>query len=206
MNPVIISMKTLKTLLVFLIMTFNVIASNTYEKNADNLKLYISYEQINDRILKLSNELNEIYKDKEVLVVLVLKGSIIFASDLIKELKGNFILETIKASSYGMKGSKRTKLQLYGLENLEIENKHVLLIDDIFDSGNTLYNIKQAFLEKKPSSVRTAVLLKKNIKRDISYLPDYSLFDIDDKFVVGYGLDYKECFRNLKGIYIVDEK
>lgn len=199
-------MKTHKFLILFLFMTFNLIALDTYEKNIDNLKLYISYEQINDRIVKLSDELNEIYKDKEVLVVLVLKGSIIFASDLIKELKGNFILETIKASSYGMKGSNRQKLQLFGLENLEIENKHVILIDDIFDSGNTLYNIKQAFLEKNPSSVRTIVLLKKNIKRDITYLPDYSLFDIDDKFVVGYGLDYKECFRNLKGIYIVNEK
>jgi hypoxanthine phosphoribosyltransferase len=132
-----------------------------------------------------------------------MKGSFIFTSDFVREIKTPFSIQAVTCSSYGQRGKKRGELTIKGLEDLDLRSKHVLIIDDICDSGKTFEAIKKEVEKQKPSSVKGLVmLLKKNPKRiKEASLPDYYLFEIEDKFVVGYGLDYKEYFRGLKGIY-----
>ncbi len=170
-----------------------------------NLNLLISPEDINSKIIQTAYKIDEDYFGKEIVIIMIMKGSFVFVSDLIREIKTPFSVETINASSYGKKGSKRGKLKIEGLDKLNLKGKHVLLIDDIFDSGNTLNSVSKKIEEKNPASVKTVImLLKKTPNRlENATLPNYYLFEIEDDFVIGYGLDYKEYFRGLKGIYFV---
>jgi hypoxanthine phosphoribosyltransferase len=92
------------------------------------------------------------------------------------------------------------ELTINGIESLQIENQDVLIIDDIFDTGFTMKSVMDSFEQQHPKSLKSLVLLVKNVERSIAYRPDYVLFDIDNHFVIGYGLDYKEHFRGLPGI------
>lgn len=171
-----------------------------------NVELMIGQKEIKSKIIEIAQTIDEDYKDKEIFIVMLMKGAFIFTSDLIREIKTPFSLGTVSCSSYGEKGTKRGELKIEGLKNLDLHSRHVLIVDDIFDSGNTLDKVTKEVLKLSPSSVKSVVLLVKktpNRLKDVS-LPTYSLFEIEDKFVVGYGLDYKEYFRGLKGIYFVE--
>ncbi len=133
---------------------------------------------------------------------MVLKGALCLTADLIRALKTPLTLETIKAKSYGQRGALRGELILEGLEEIDLESKNILLVDDIFDSGETLRQIVAKLTLKNPKSLRSLVLLSKNTPRETGYLPDYALFHIENLFVIGYGLDYKEHYRGLPGIYV----
>ena len=124
-------------------------------------------------------------------------------ADLIRHLEIPFQLEFVKAQSYGQRGTKPAALTLMGFEDFDLTDKHILLVDDIYDSGRTLKAAKQNLLSKHPKTLKTLVLLRKKIPvKEREETPfDYVCFDIEDHFVVGYGLDYKEYFRGLKGIY-----
>ena len=137
---------------------------------------------------------------------MVMKGAFCLTSDLIRELKTLNVIEYLKASSYGKLGTQRGELTLTGLEGLDLSDKNVLLIDDIYDTGETLSQIISKLKTQNPKTLRSLVLLSKKGKRKISYTPDYVLFDIEDEFVVGYGLDYKEHYRGLPGVYILKEE
>lgn len=165
------------------------------------MKQLISKEEIHQKILHIAEELNELYQKEELIIVAILKGSICFVSDLIRQLTIPFQLEFIKAASYGMRGTKPGELEIEGLDRLQIEGKKVFLVDDIFDTGKTLHTIKEALEKKAPQKVETLVLLNKILPSRKSPLPDRICFDIGDNFVVGYGLDYKEYHRGLEGIY-----
>jgi len=166
------------------------------------LEPLITESEIAEKIAEAAQVLNREYEGKEVIVIANLKGAVCLAADLIRELQCPFSLEFIRCSSYGMRGDSRGDLTISGLDNMNIEGKEVLVIDDIFDSGYTMAAVVQQIKEKNPSSVKSLVLLeKKTHRRCVSYEPDYVLFKIDDYFVVGYGLDYKEYFRGLKGVY-----
>jgi hypoxanthine phosphoribosyltransferase len=169
------------------------------------LKPMISEEEIKSKILEIAKVIDEEYRDKELVIVLALKGSIIFAADLIREIKIPFSIETVSCSSYG-ENITSGDVRMSGLEGMDIESKDVLFIDDIFDSGKTLNKAMKAIYEKNPKSVKSLVLLLKKTPHRIEdkFFPDYYLFEIEDKFVIGYGLDYKEYFRGLKGIYYVE--
>ena len=112
-------------------------------------------------------------------------------------------LETIQAASYGEGGMVKGDVELIGVDALEVVDKHVLIVDDIFDTGETLEEIVKALKGKGPKSLRSLVLLSKDVPRNIDYRPDFSLFEIEDRFVVGYGLDYKEYYRGLPDIYSI---
>lgn len=161
----------------------------------------ISSETIAEKIKESALQIEKDYQDKNLTVVMIMKGSICVTSDLIRQLQIPFKLDYIKASSYGNNGMAAGELTISGLDNLDIEGRDVLLIDDIFETGNTILKVCKQLEKKNPKSIKTLVLLVKDIERKTEYLPDYVLFNIQDRFVIGYGLDYKEFYRGLPSIY-----
>jgi len=122
-----------------------------------------------------------------------------------RELKLPHDLQAIQCSSYGANGTQRGELKIIGIEKLNIKDRDVLIVDDIYDTGHTLGALKEQLEKLSPRSLKTCVLLNKNDVAKVSTTPDYVLFDIADLFVVGYGLDYKEQYRGLSGIYVLQE-
>ena len=161
----------------------------------------ISKEEIQQAVAKIAKRIDADYKAEGVVLVAVLKGACCLASDLLRAISIPCEIEFIQAKSYGPLGSSRGDLTLLGLDQLQIQGKQVLVVDDIFDSGETLSQIIENLQKKAAKNVRSLVLLRKKISRTVAYEPDYALFDINDDFVVGYGLDYKELYRGLNGIY-----
>lgn len=145
------------------------------------------------------------YCGKDLVIVMVLKGALCLVADLIRELDLPLDVETVQCSSYGARGTERGELQVIGVERLQIHNRDVLLVDDIFDSGHTMATLLTELQKKHPRSIRTCVLLNKNnVPKITDYRPDYVLFDIDNLFVVGYGLDFKERYRGLSSVYVLE--
>ena len=198
----------LAVLLTQTICSVEILNSKDFSDMDNTLKLMIPKEEINKRIQETARTLEKDYEGKEITFLMVLKGSLCFTSDLIRELKHPCSVETIRASSYGQRGTERGEITIHTLGNLDLDGKDIIIIDDICDSGQTLYKLKEHLSSKyNPSSLKTLVLLTKSVgKIDEHIPPDYSLFDIENKFVVGYGLDYKEYFRGLPAIYIFGEK
>ena len=158
--------------------------------------------EFQDKIAKIAMQLEADYKDQEIVIVMIMKGAICLVADLIRAISLPCVVESIRASSYH--GKTRGNLQIKGIQSLDLFSKNVLLVDDVFDSGNTLFQAHQALAEKRPKSLKSLVLLSKNVS-DLEYQPDYLLFSVENQFVVGYGLDYKEYYRGLKGIYLFKE-
>lgn len=169
-----------------------------------DLRLLISPEEISKKIREIAALLEKAYVGKDLVIVMVLKGAICLTADLIRELDLAFDIAHVQCSSYGAKGTQRGELTVMGLERLTLEGRDVLIVDDIFDSGNTLATLTKAIQEKKAKSVKSLVLLHKNVPHITDLRPDYTLFDIEDLFVVGYGLDYKERYRGLTGVYVLE--
>jgi len=169
---------------------------NEFEKYIDSL-------EIKQKISLLAEDLNLQYHGKHVILIGVLKGSICFLSDLIRELNFSFSIEFVRAQSYGMHGKEAKEIKLFDFD-FDVSNKELILVDDIFDRGITLDKICQNLMKAQPKSLKTVVLLKKRKKHDSKLEPDYFLFEVDDRFVVGYGLDYKEEYRGLKDICFVE--
>jgi hypoxanthine phosphoribosyltransferase len=160
----------------------------------------LSEKEILAKMQKVAVSVEEDFSKEPFIMVVVLKGAICFAADLLRFFSPQRCrLEVIKASRY--KGTKAGELLVFGWEDLEITGCNVLLVDDIFDEGITLQHIYRHLLAKQPKQLRSLVLLKKNIERKVSYEPDWSLFEVGEGFVVGYGLDYQELYRELRGIY-----
>ncbi len=168
---------------------------------SSSLELLIAEEEIRQKIAAVARKLDAFYAGEELTIVMVMKGAFCFTADLIREMKTPFTIETIRASSYGNRGSERGELSIDGMEALDLTSKHVLLVDDIYDSGKTLSLIVSKFEEQGPKTLRTLVLLSKKVQKLTTYIPDEILFEIENTFVVGYGLDYKEHYRGLRGIY-----
>ena len=165
------------------------------------LEVLIPEETIVERIIDVADQIDREYQGKELLIVTILKGSICLVADLIRQLNVPHAVEFIRCSSYGAAGHVRGRLRITGFDQLEVEGKDVLIVDDIFDSGHTLTAVFSQLQELKPASLKTLVLLSKRVPRKVPFQPNFILFEIEDRFVVGYGLDYKEHFRGLKGVY-----
>lgn len=169
----------------------------------NKLQLLISAQEIKQAIVKVAKQINRDYKKRHFVIVMIMKGSICLVADLIRELKISCSLEFVRCSSYGQRGAKAGKLKVWGLQEVNVADKDILIVDDIFDSGATLEFVTQQLKKKKPLSIRSLVLLNKCVQRKTDLSPDYTLFPIENEFVVGYGLDYKELYRGLSGIYIL---
>lgn len=168
---------------------------------AENMEELISADEIREKIHAAAGQIEEDWAGEPLTVVMVMKGVICVASDLIRALKVPCTFETIRASSYGQRGKVQGELIIEGFEKLDLEGKNVLLVDDIFDSGKTMESIALKLQQLKPKSLKSLALLVKKVPRTVLYRPDYTLFEIENRFVIGYGLDYKELYRNLPGIY-----
>lgn len=157
---------------------------------------YITQTQIQKRIREIGSELTNRFKGKKVVAVCVLKGSFIFYSDLIRSIESDLSCEFFGVSSYhGMSSSGEVKVTLD--LSTPIEDKHVLLVEDIVDTGLTMNYLKSNLLSRKPASLTTATLLLKPEALKVPCEIDYVGFKISNEFVVGYGLDYQGYYRNL---------
>jgi hypoxanthine phosphoribosyltransferase len=165
------------------------------------LELLIGPEQIRAAVQKAALQIDQLYKEQELMILMVMKGAICLVADLMRMIQVPCTIEYLRASSYGARGAERGELTIQGLDQINCAGKHILVIDDIFDSGITLKGIIDALSAEHPASLKSLVLLHKKLSRDVVYRPDLILFEIENHFVVGYGLDYKEHFRGLPGIY-----
>ena len=191
-----------KFVIIFCLVAMNAFCtvSNKFSYKKEDFSLLINDDQISNQIQITAKKLNEVYKDKDLLVVVILKGAVCFAVDLVRLLDDPVSMEFIKCKSYN--GRNRGALSIAGVESLSMKGKHVLVVDDIFDSGNTMTQVMKKLRKKNPASLKSIVLLKKLAPRVPNViLPDYQVFEIDNKFIVGYGLDYDENLRGLQGIY-----
>ena len=168
-------------------------------------KINVLYEEaeITKRVKELAEEMYSIYKDEEVVFVCTLKGAVFFACDLLKNYKGDARLEFLRVSSYeGESSTGKISLKM-PLDAEKINGKHVIIVEDIVDTGYTLEYIRKYVNDMHPASLIECTLLDKKARRVVDINPTYSGFVIDDLFVVGYGLDYDQKYRNLPYIGVV---
>lgn len=175
------------------------------EINKTDLKILISEEEINSRIKELAKELNSYYNGQEVVAIGVLKGAVIFAANLVVNLQMPLQMEFIRLSSYGKSTKTSGQVRAIDLKLPDLNNKNVLIIEDIVDTGlSAKFLIDYINSNFKVKDLKFCSLLDKKMTRKVEVKPDYYGFDIDDKFVVGYGLDYNEQFRNLPYIAYIE--
>lgn len=168
------------------------------------IRKLISEKEINARVKELSNILYSEYGKDEVVFICTLKGAVFFACDLLKKYKGDARLEFLRVSSYsGKNSSGKIELNL-SISKDNIENKNVIIVEDIVDTGSTLKFLKEYIGNMNPKSVKICTLLNKEERRKVEIEADYVGFEIDDLFVVGYGLDYDQKYRNLPYIGVVE--
>lgn len=165
-------------------------------------KIIADGKKIDEMLTKTANRINSDYMNSELVFVPVLTGAMFFAADLARRLTMPLEIECIKASSYG-NGTVSGKLSIELDIKADVSGKNVLLVEDIIDTGNTLFHMKRLFLERGAKSVRICTLLDKPARRTADISPDYRGMEIPDAFVVGYGLDYAEKYRNLPYIGIL---
>jgi len=160
-------------------------------------KVLLTREQLQEKVKELGKKISEDYKDKNLMIICVLKGGVVFTTDLIREITVPLELDFMAISSYGASTSTSGVVRI--LKDLEtnIEGKDILIVEDIIDSGLTLKYLKEMLISRGPNSVKICTILNKPQRRQENVKVDYIGFDIPDEFVVGYGLDYAEKYRNL---------
>jgi len=165
--------------------------------------ILVSEAAIKRRLKKLGADIATAYGDEEITVVAIINGAILFAADLLRQIPNPIRLDCIRISSYRNDTRSHGKPRLLYNLTLDITNRHVLLIDDILDTGKTLSVVVELIKKQSPASVRTCVLLDKQGRREVEFEADFVGFQIPDRFVVGYGLDFAERYRNLPNIGIL---
>lgn len=166
-------------------------------------KIIVTEEEIRQKVQEISQRLAKDYKDKNLTLIGILNGSLVFLSDLIRLLPFPMRLDTIGASTYGNSASPRAETILLNKLRSDIEGRDVLLVDDIIDSGKTLRRVVEDIRSYSPRSLKTCVLLNRPSRRSEKIEPDYCGFELGDDFVVGYGLDYNNGYRNLPYIAVL---
>lgn len=168
------------------------------EIKLNNLKVLYSEKQLQAKIKELGQELNNFYKGEEVIAVCVLKGAVVFAVDLIRQLNMPLKIEFIRLSSYGSSTATSGKVNAVDIKLPDLNGKNVLIIEDIVDTGLTAkFLVDFLNMNFHVKTLKFCSLLDKKITRKVDIEPDYYCFEVDDKFVVGYGLDYDGLYRNL---------
>lgn len=163
--------------------------------------LLLSKEDIEEINSRLAKEINEEFKGEELIVVALLKGGVMFCTDLIKELDIQVYLDFLTASSYKNSEQSSGNVEILSDVRVDIKDKNVLIVDDIFDTGYTMESIYKYFEIKEPKKLKTCVLLDKPSRRKVDFQVDFIGKEIDDLFVVGYGLDYEGFYRNTPYIF-----
>lgn len=166
-------------------------------------RIMLTEEQLRARVKEIAEQVDKVYEGKRPLVVGILKGSIIFYSDFIRHLTVPVELDFMAVSSYGSGTVSSGKLKIKKDLDRDVKGRDVIVVEDIIDSGFTLANLKALLLERGANSVMIVTLLNKKDRREHDITPDYNCFDIENEFVVGYGLDYNEMYRSLPYIGIL---
>ena len=168
------------------------------------LKKLIDKEEINDKIKQMGTDISKYYQNNPITVLSILKGSLLFTSDLIREIDLQMNIEFLRLTSY--QGTKRISIKLNDSIDFEIKGKNMLIIEDIIDSGNTIHYIVDELKKHNPNSIKIVTLLFKPSTYNFDMKIDWIGFNIKDDFVVGYGLDYNEMYRNKKSIYKLNDE
>ena len=166
-------------------------------------RILISKEELEKRVRELGAEITRDFQGKKILVLGILKGAVPFMADLIREIKLPLNYDFMALSSYGASTQSSGVVRILKDLDRSVENVHILVVEDIVDSGLTLNYLKSNLLARNPLGVKIVTLLDKSTRRQVEVYPDYNGFEIPDEFVVGYGLDYNESYRNLPYIGIL---
>lgn len=160
-------------------------------------KVMITEEQIRQRVRELGKQITEDYKGKEILFVGILRGAVVFMSDLIREVGLDTKIDFMAVTSYGASTKSSGVVRILKDLDADIEDMDVIIVEDIIDSGATLHYLRDYLLGRMPRSLKICTLLDKPERREADITADYTGFKIENKFIVGYGLDYKGKYRNL---------
>ncbi|MBN2008295.1 hypoxanthine phosphoribosyltransferase [candidate division KSB1 bacterium] len=168
-----------------------------------NYKEYISAERIQQRIKELGNQISEDYKDKCPILIGVLNGAFIFMADLMRELTIDCEVDFVKISSYGNERQSSGNIKLKKHFDSDVDGRHIIIVEDIADSGRSIRFLEEMFAHSKLASLRFVSLLLKEGGAVVDFKLDYVGFTIPNEYVVGYGLDDAQKLRNLSSIYVV---
>ena len=170
----------------------------------DKISVLIKEEDINSRILEIAEQISKDYEGKTVTLICILKGSVFFTCELAKRLTIPVKLDFMSVSSYGSGTSSSGRVKIVKDLDESVEGKDIIVIEDIIDSGNTLSYLLNLLKSRNPKSVKLCTLLDKPDRRVVDVHIDYTCFEIPDEFVVGYGLDYDQKYRNLPYVGVVE--
>ncbi len=161
----------------------------------------VSQTTIQKKVRELAKKISEDYNGEELVLIGVLKGGFVFLADLAREITIPVAIDFISVSSYGSSSKSSGVVRILKDIDIDIFNKHLLLVEDLIDTGLTLSHLKELFRTRNPKSIKVCTILDKPSKRLIDLPVEYPGIEIPDKFVVGYGLDYAEKYRNLPEVY-----
>ena len=161
----------------------------------------LTKEEIQQKIIDIAGIISRDYAGKELLLIGILKGAFIFLSDLVRHLSIPAQIDFVRASSYGDTMSSSGTVTLAHTVQIDVRNKHLLLVEDIVDTGLTLSGLQKYFLSQGPASIKICALIDKYERRETDIRVDYTCHTTHEGFLVGYGLDYAENYRGLPGIY-----
>ena len=166
-------------------------------------EILISEQQIHARVIELAAEIRRDVPDENIHLIAVLKGAFIFLSDLVRHIPGKVSLDFMATSSYAKGTTTSGEVRMLKDLDFSLDGRNVIIVEDIVDSGLTLHYLHDILHRRNPKSLRTACLLSKPSRRQVEVPVEYVGFTIEDRFVVGYGLDYEEQYRNLPYIGVV---
>ena len=170
-----------------------------------SLEVLLSEQQIQDKVSELARRISADYGDTPVLLVAVLKGSFLFLADLVRQLGANVEVDFVQTSSYGEGTSSTGVVQIRKDLDISIEGRDVLIVEDILDTGLTLAHLRELLGTRRPRSLKVVTLLRKPGAAQHGTQAEYVGFEIPDRFVVGYGLDHAERYRNLPYVAVLHE-
>ncbi len=168
------------------------------------MKVLYTAGEIAERIAELGEKISQAYQGHELLIVGILKGGFMFMADLVRKINIPIKIDFARLSSYGNADSPMGDVMIIDDIHTAIAGKHVLVVDDIMDTGHSLHAFRKHLLEKGPASVRICTMIDKSERREASISPDYYGFRINEGFIVGYGLDFAENYRALPQLYVLD--
>ena len=172
----------------------------------ENIRVMISEEDVNKRIAEMGAQISEDYAGKEIHLIAILKGSVFFACELAKRITVPVMIDFMQVSSYGSGTVSSGTVQIKKDLDEPLKDENVIIVEDIIDSGNTLSRLVPMLQERGPKDLRICTLLSKPERREVEIDVAYNGFEIPDKFVVGYGLDYDQHYRNLPYVGVIESE
>lgn len=170
----------------------------------DLQKILVTPEAIEQRVRDLGKEITSLYAPTEELTLIaIINGAVLFTADLMRRIHRPLLMDCMRVSSYEDATSPQKQPEVIDMLRLELKDRHVIIIDDILDTGHTMAHVRDQILQLKPASLRFCVLLEKSGRREVTLEPDLVGFSIPDEFVVGYGLDFAERYRELPCIGVL---